>query len=175
MLLIDGDIVLRGIEYEDADFLRHMINDPEIEFMVLGWSQPVSKRRQLAWIDSLRDNDMKLIIDLNGSAVGMASITDIDYKNSVACLNIKISQNKYRGKGIGSKTIKLLIQYGFEELNLNCLVANILEYNTASRRLFEKFGFLAEGVLRERAYKKGRYHNVVPYSLLRREYNARDW
>ncbi|MGB4386110.1 MAG: GNAT family protein [Caldicoprobacterales bacterium] len=174
MLLIDDDLKLRAIEYRDADFLREMINDPEIEKMVLGWSLPVSEQKQIEWINNLKVDDMKFIIDLNGQAVGMASITNLDFKNSVAGLNIKIGSGEYRGKGIGTRTINLLIKYCFDELNLNCLTANILEYNIPSQKLFEKCGFRRDGVLRSRVYKGGKYHNVYAYSLLRSEYKKNE-
>lgn len=170
MIFIDQELILRAIELKDANLLREMINDPEIENMVVGWSLPVSERKQTEWIDNLNsDDDIKLIIEVNDVAVGMASISNLDYKNSTSNLNIKIS-NSYRGKGIGTRTIKLLVNYCFNELNLNCLTANILEYNKISQKLFKECGFIKDGSLRSRVYKKGCYHNLLVYSLLRSEY-----
>lgn len=170
MLLIDKEIVLRAIEEKDGTLLKEMINDPELEYMVLGWSLPVSERRQREWINNLSSNDMKFIIEVNETAIGMASVTSVDYKNSLASVNIKIKSNSDKGKGHGTRTINLLINYCFNELNLNCLTASILEYNTASQKLFEKCGFIKEGTLRSRIFKRGCYHNVYTYSLLRDEF-----
>ena len=170
MLLVDDDIVLRAIEEKDANLLQEMINDPEMENMVLGWSLPVSAKRQVEWINSLKADDLKFIIEVNMIAIGMASISSLDFKNSVANLNIKIKSNEYKGKGIGTRTIRVLIKYCFDELNLNCLTANILEYNNLSQKLFEKCGFKNDGILRSRIYKRGKYHNILSYSLLRSEY-----
>lgn len=167
MLLIDGDLVLRAIEHKDATLLKEMINNPEIEKMVIGWSLPVSEQKQIEWINSLRADDIKYIIEIKGIAIGMSSITGLDFKNSVANLNIKIKNDEYKGKGIGTRTIKLLIKFCFDELNLHCLTANILEYNILSQKLFEKCGFKKDGVLRSRVYKRGKYHDVYAYSLLR--------
>ncbi|KNY26381.1 sugar transferase [Pseudobacteroides cellulosolvens ATCC 35603 = DSM 2933] len=170
MLLIDENIVLRAIEEKDANFLKDMINDPELENMVIGWSLPVSSKIQAEWINNLNSDDMKFIIEVNLIAVGMASISSFDFKNSVANLNIKIKSDEFRCRGIGTRTIRILINYCFDELNLNCLTANILEYNNPSQKVFEKCGFKKDGVLRSRIYKRGKYHNVLSYSLLRREY-----
>jgi RimJ/RimL family protein N-acetyltransferase len=170
MILIEGNLILRAIEIKDATFLQDMINDPELENMVLGWSLPVSEHKQIEWIKGLNANDMRFIIEVEGLAIGMASITKVDLKNSVANLNIKIKKDEHKGKGIGTKTIRLLIKYCFDELNLHCLTANILEHNKPSQILFEKCGFKKDGVLRSRVYKRGKYHNVLAYSLLRSEY-----
>ena len=44
---IKGKIVtLRAVELEDMELLRGMLNDPEMEKAVVGWSFPVSKYSQ---------------------------------------------------------------------------------------------------------------------------------
>lgn len=170
MILNDNNIILRAIEQKDGFLLKEMMNDPEIERMVLGWSFPVSEKNQTDWINNLKANEPRFIIEYNTEAIGLATITSLDYKNSTANLNIKLQNGDYKGKGIGTKTIQLLVEFCFEELNLNCLTANILDYNLPSQKLFEKCGFIKEAILRSRVYKKGKYHNVLVYSLLKSEY-----
>ena len=170
MILIDNNVILRAIEQKDGFLLKDMMNDPEIEYMVIGWSFPVSEKNQTDWINNLKSNEPRFIIEYSNEAIGIASITNLDYKNSTANLNIKLQNGDYKGKGIGTRTIQLLIKFCFEELNLNCITANILEYNIPSQKLFEKCGFYKEATLRSRVYKKGKYHNILTYSLLRNEY-----
>ncbi|MCC5909795.1 MAG: hypothetical protein JJT76_05100 [Clostridiaceae bacterium] len=44
---LKGKIVtLRAIEEEDLEMLRDIINDPEVERLVVGWSLPISKAQQ---------------------------------------------------------------------------------------------------------------------------------
>lgn len=172
MELIDNELKLRAIECGDAKLLQEMINDPAIESMVVGWSLPVSQQKQMDWINSLKPEDMKFTIQLEQNAIGMASITGLDYKNSTAGLNIKIKSSEHKRKGLGTRIIKLLVNYCYLELNLNCLTANVLDYNIASQKLFEKCGFKQDGVLRSRVYKGGKYHNIIAYSLLRNEYES---
>lgn len=174
MNIVTRDITLRAIEHDDMQLLKDLINDPEIEKMVVGWSFPVSTHQQVSWINNLINDtkNVKFIIDVrNIGAVGLASLTKIDYKNRTATINIKLkNDNNVRNKGIGYKAIKMLIDYAFNELNLNCLYANILIYNIASQKLFEKCGFVLEGTLRSRVYKSGKYHDLCSYSLLRSDY-----
>lgn len=178
MNIISDDIVLRAIEQEDAQLLKDLINDPAIEKMVVGWSFPVSTHKQINWINSLGNdlNNVRFIIDVkNIGGVGLASLTQIDYKNGTATINIKIKNDEeIRRKGIGYKAIMALIDYAFNQLNLNCLTANILSYNHASQRLFEKCGFICEGTLRHRVFKNGEYQDLLSYSLLRSEYYERN-
>lgn len=172
MYLIDDTLVLRAIEKEDNGLLKEMINNPEIEKMVVGWSFPASDMRQDKWYENtiFNNGEVKYIIEYNGVAVGMAAITRIDFKNSTANIDIKIANEENKKQGIGYRTVSLLKKYSFEELNLHCLTASILEENIASRKLFEKSGFVLEGKRRNRVYKAGTYHNLYDYSILKDEY-----
>lgn len=173
MILKDNEVILRAIEESEAELLRDMINNPEMENMVVGWSFPVSKAEQIRWIQeqSKDTRSKRYIVDVNGDGVGMASLTDIDYKNSVCVINIKLMDSA-KGKGIGYRVIMLLLNYCFNELNLHCVTSSVLEYNIPSQKLFEKCDFKKDGVLRKRVYKNGKYHDLFEYSMLKEEFNA---
>ncbi|KKB40914.1 GNAT family N-acetyltransferase [Bacillus thermotolerans] len=174
MIISNENITLRAIEVEDMELLKELINDPNIERMVVGWSFPVSTYQQINWINNLKNDNknIRYIIDVQETgAVGVASLTSIDFKNGTATVNIKLKKDdSARKKGIGYKAITMLSKYAFNELNLNCLVANILAYNIASQKLFEKCGFSFEGVLRNRVFKNASYQDLHSYSLLRSDF-----
>lgn len=174
MIINYEDITLRAIEESDLELLKEMINDPEIENMTGGYSYPVSTYQQRKWFEELsnRQDEIRLIIDTKEyGAIGVVMLTDIDWKNRTAQTHSKItSKNDLRGKGYGTKASKALIKYAFRQLNLHCLYSYTLEYNIASQRVREKCGFKKEGVLRERVYKNGDYHNVIVWSILRGEF-----
>ena len=100
---------------------------------------------------------------------GTAAISRIDWKNRRCSIDIKLIQ-EFQGKGYGNETITLLIKYIFEELNMYRIFVNILECNTRSIELFEKMGFIKEGIQRKAIYKNGQYNNLIMYSLLKEEY-----
>ena len=171
MNLIKENIKLRAIEQDDRELLKELINDPEVEKMVVGWSFPVSTEQQINWISNQANDkkNVRFIIDINNvGAVGIVSLSGLDFKNSTAIINIKLKkEDKLRKQGIGYRAINMLIDYAFNQLNMNCLIANILHYNTPSQRLFEKSGFVLDGKLRSRVYKNGSYQDLLTYSLLR--------
>lgn len=174
MILQDDVVLLRAIEEKDAEVLMDLINDPEIENSVYGWSYPVSLSEQKKWIANLSNgSSVRYAIDYDQQTVGMAIISSVDMKNRSANMNIKLVKAA-RGKGIATHAVALMVRYCFEELNLHCLTANVIERNIGSRKLWEKFGFLQDGLLRDRVFKNGQYHNVVSFSLLKEEFYARD-
>lgn len=173
MILKDNEIILRAIEETDAELLRRMLNDPETERMVVGWSFPVSMTDQVKWIQNQKNDssNKRYTVEVDSQAVGMASLTDIDFKNSVCEFNIKLD-SEAKGKGIGYRVVNMLLRYCFNELNIRCVTAEILDYNIPSQKLFEKCGFKKEGQLRQRVYKNGGYHDLFAYSILKDEFST---
>lgn len=175
MELRGAGVTLRAMEKRDNELFKRMVNDPEVEAKVIGWSFPSSDEGQSAWYGAeaaaygTDTHKVRYAVDVEGACVGMAGLHGIDYKNASASVDIKLAAEA-RGRGIGTAAIGLLVKYAFEELNLHCLQADILEGNHASRRAFEKSGFVLEGVLRERVYKGGRYQNVCMYAVLKEDY-----
>ena len=98
-------------------------------------------------------------------AIGTVILSDIDYKNGNAEVHIKLIKD-CQGKGYGTDIVKAIVKYSFEELRLHCIYSHINEYNVASKAMFEKCGFEKDGIIRDRIFKKGRYHNVFLYSIL---------
>lgn len=172
MNIYGENIILRGIEADDNNMLLELINDPETERLLGGSSFPVSEYSQKKWFDSTSgaSDTLRLIVapknDIS-KALGTIILSDIDMKNATAQIHIKLSPNGGRGRGYGTDAIKALSKYAFLELRLNCIYAEILEYNAVSRKVFEKCGFCHEGTLRCRVFKNGRFTNVESFSLLK--------
>lgn len=167
------NVVLRAISMKDANLLMELINDAETEKMLGGSSFPVSLEGQEKWISAQtgRIDVLRCIVALkeNEEGIGTVILSDIDTKNGVAQVHIKMDKQRGRGKGYGSDALNTIVNYAFGEMRLNCIYADVLEYNTVSQKLFEKCGFHRDGVLRSRAFKGGRYINVVSYSRLKED------
>lgn len=172
---IQGEnVVLRAISMKDADLLMEIINDASIEKMLGGSSFPVSIEEQEKWIVAQfgKKDILRCVVSLKGNedtGVGTVILSDIDYKNGVSQVHIKMDKRHGYGKGYGTDAINTLVDYAFDEMRLNCIYAEVLEYNIASQKLFEKCGFHRDGMLRSRVYKGGEYINVVSYSRLKED------
>lgn len=172
MNLHGNKIVLRALEVQDMPFLREMINDPEMEKMVVGWSFPVSEKQQLDWYNRIiGDNiNIRFAIEYENRFVGVSTLTHIDWKNRAAHQGIKLCKDTPKGKGIGTEAVMVTMKYAFEELQLNRLYGSILEYNIASQKLYTKCGWKIEGTYRQSVFKNNEYHDELAVSILRGEY-----
>lgn len=172
MNIYGKEIVLRAITLNDAPLLLEIINDPETERMLGGSSFPVSLEGQNKWIhDQMGRKDILRCIvaakDDEENALGTVILSDIDYQNGIAQVHIKLGKGKVRGKGYGTDAINTIVKYAFDEMRLNCIYADVLEYNIPSQKLFEKCGFKRDGILRARVYKTGRYVDTISFSRLK--------
>nr|HET6904382.1 GNAT family protein [Ktedonobacteraceae bacterium] len=74
----------------------------------------------------------------------------------------------YWGQGIMTEAVRAMIQFGFEHMGLHRIEAEVMPENTASVRLLRKLDFQEEGVLHERSFWKGGFHDLAIFALLKR-------
>ncbi len=73
---------------------------------------------------------------------------------------------EFQGKGIVTEAIKLVVDYGFNDMNMHSLEAVIDPENTASARVLEKNNFIKEAHFKENGFYDGKFIDAVVYSLL---------
>lgn len=77
------------------------------------------------------------------------------------------------GQGFATEAARAAVAFGFQELGLARIYAQVLAGNTASLGVLDKLGMVNEGVKRQHVSKARRLHDVVIYGLLRDEWSAR--
>lgn len=167
----ESQVVLRPVVISDAELLMELNNDPEIAKYVVGTPCVVTLTEQMQWMERIASerNVKRFVVEYSGLAIGTIIISEINYPNLTANLNIKLLKSA-RGKGIGKQSVKLALQYCFDCLEMSCITAHVLEYNKASLALFESCGFVREGVLRSRVIKQGKRFDLVSFSIIRGEF-----
>ena len=75
-----------------------------------------------------------------------------------------------RGKGLMREALTAALDWGFTEMQVNRIEAQIHPHNEPSLRLARNLGFQQEGLLREVAHWGGSYHDLLQLGLLRRDW-----
>jgi len=112
--------------------------------------------------------DLHLGIFRDGLLVGMISLHNIDYLNHKAHIGYWLDADN-EGKGIVTDAVRVLIEYGFTELELNRIEIKAGVNNIRSRAIPERLGFTLEGVAREADYVNGIYIDLAVYGLLKKD------
>lgn len=168
-------IYLRAMEPEDMEMYREMINDSEVSRTVVGWSFPVSRKEQMDWYNRVvSDVNKRFTICMleDDKPVGMVTLTDIDLVNRSAFHGIKLHPACPKGKGVGTDAVMTLMEYAFNQLNLNRLDGEWFLYNKASKQLYEKCGWHEEGIKKQAVFRNGEYHDLAICGVLKEDYLA---
>ena len=78
------------------------------------------------------------------------------------------------GQGIATEAVRALVDYGFREIVLARIYAQVIAGNDVSMRVLDKIGMVREGVKRQHVRKGHRLHDVTIYGLLRSEWGLED-
>jgi len=98
--------------------------------------------------------------------VGVVALRDIyGWPTHFASTGYSVD-HAYEGRGIITEAVRAVIQFGFEELNLNRIEACRMRENVASKRVMDKLGFEEEGVIRRGLLVQGHWEDQVLSSVL---------
>jgi diamine N-acetyltransferase len=144
-------IRLRKIEPTDIPYLYQWENDARM------WADsdthnPLSQADLREYVvsstgDIYRDGQLRLMIDEDGSTMGCIDLFDFDPRNRKAAIGMYIAPHA-RGRGIGTKAVKLIEEYAFGFLKLRMLYAIIATKNTACSTIYKKEGYEPSSILK---------------------------
>ncbi|HEU5015499.1 MAG TPA: GNAT family protein [Roseiflexaceae bacterium] len=105
--------------------------------------------------------------------IGFVALFNIEWNNGACMTAIGIGEPEYRGKGYGSDALRLILNYAFNELNLYRVGLDVISYNTAAIRAYERAGFQHEGAMRGAVLRDGVRSDRMIMGILRDEWRAR--
>lgn len=150
-------LILRKFEENDAGRLFLMDSDPEV--VKYTGSLPVKDRSE-------SENIIRMIQkQYNEHGTGRLAVIEqqsglfIGWCGLKFCIEANGYKNfhdlgyrflpEYWGKGYASEAAKASIEYGFKELNLDVIYADVHHENAASHHLLKKLGFIKTGEFTE--------------------------
>lgn len=130
-------------------------------------------KMQMEWFNSLQnDSSRKMFMILHENVkIGICGLIDIDYKNKNANIAIIIGKTQLHTKGLGTMALSNLLNYGFKEIGLHRIGADVIEYNKTSIHLFEKSKFKIDAVQRDGIWRNNRWWNMYSMSILKDDFN----
>ena len=78
----------------------------------------------------------------------------------------------YRNQGYGSEAIRWILNWGFNSAGLHRIGIKTFDYNDGARRLYERLGFMREGLARESVLHDGKWCGEFEFSMLEQEWRA---
>lgn len=108
---------------------------------------------------------LRWVISLDGEAIGIIGFHTYTqgHKGSI----VYAINPQHWGKGYITEAIQAITQYGFENLDLKRIDAEVLPGNTPSEKVLEKNGFKHEGFLQQWLQWGGKYYDVNMYGKVK--------
>lgn len=147
---------------EDAEYLRNMDSD----FVMPGSIESFEKSHE----KSSNSMEFRLRTLENDTLIGFVALFSIEWNNQCGKMAIGIGDPNFRGKGYGTDALRLILRYGFCELNLHRIGLDVISYNQRAIHAYQKVGFQVEGTLRESVLRDGQKYDRILMSILRSEY-----
>ncbi|MDO9576520.1 MAG: GNAT family protein [Candidatus Cloacimonadales bacterium] len=173
--LIGKKLYLSPICVEDAEQYCEWLNDFEIAKNLLIFNRQLSLEKEKAILNDMVKNDAQVfgIIDMEtDKLLGNCSIFCINERNRKAEVGIFIGDKDYLSKGYGTEALSLLLDYGFNVLNLNNILLEVFGFNKRAIRSYEKVGFKLIGKRREAIILGGEKHDELYMDILASEFES---
>lgn len=103
--------------------------------------------------------------------IGFIAFDGINWINRDSYVAIGIGEPDFWSKGYGSDAMRLMLRYGFTELNLHRISLTVFEQNPRGIHSYEKCGFKHEGRIREFLLRDGKRSDMLYMGILRREWD----
>lgn len=102
--------------------------------------------------------------------IGFTYLSDIAEQK--AEFGIVIGEKEFQGRGMGTEATKLMLDYGFNILNLHNIMLKAFAYNEAGIRAYQKAGFQEIGRRREVKKINGKRYDMIYMDCLATEFDS---
>lgn len=161
-----GSVIIRAARLSDAVGWCVIANMPLYRH---GTLRPPFQRVEMVekWLAGLGSDTTAIVAERDGVLVGTGSLQQYAGRRAHAATIGMGVRDDCHGQGIGSKLLEALLDTADNWLNIRRTELSVYTDNDAAIGLYKKFGLEVEGVLREYAYRDGRFSDVLTMARLR--------
>jgi ribosomal-protein-alanine N-acetyltransferase len=168
---------LREIEEHDAEQVYAIFSDPLVmeyyncdpfsdldvaRTAIAKISEKFRTKTGIRWGITLKNEDLVI------GTCGYNSLVPMQFRGEIGYdLN-----RDYWKQGIMCEALQAMLAFGFDQMELHKIEAEVMLGNDASDRLLKKLGFKEEGVLRKHGFWKGAFHDLRIFGLLNEDFVA---
>jgi RimJ/RimL family protein N-acetyltransferase len=173
-IFIKGEkVYLRAYKGEDLAMVTRLENHPDPR-ETLFYALPTSEETQQEKLNAMVKDPNTILLTICSNAdhqpVGQTALVRIDWVGKMGTFYLGIADKENWSKGYGSETVKLILEYSFNELNFNRVQLHVAEKNSAAVKIYKRNGFKIEGTLREAMFQHGKYWDFYLMGILKSDW-----
>ncbi|WP_216205575.1 GNAT family N-acetyltransferase [Amycolatopsis aidingensis] len=164
------------LDQRHLDGLWQSLQDPEVIRLTgthVVFTREYVAERLAGWPGAAHRADWAITAVEDGGFLGDAALNELDEANESMSFRIALSGPAEFGKGYGTEATRLVLDFAFGMVGLHRVGLEVFAHNPRARRVYEKCGFVREGVLREALYWEGERHDVLVMSVLATDHRLR--
>jgi len=169
-MLQEGNIILRPLRADDATVLAQLANNRKIWINVrdvLPSPYSIDDANNFIRFTQKENPQMSFAITFDEQLCGMVGLVgQTDVYKKTAEIGYWIGE-PYWNKGIATIAVKLLTQYGFDQLDFIRIHTGVFEYNIGSMKVLTKNGYTKDGVFRKSILKNGQIFDEHRFSKIK--------
>ena len=136
-------------------------NKDTVKKMIGHFERDFNKKSRVKW-GIFNNVDKKLM--------GIIEAQDFNQKVNMVTIGYFLAES-FWGRGIATQSVKVLLEFLFEEVNVNRVQAEVMPLNMNSKKVLLKNGFIKEGTLRQATLWSGKgIVDLEIYGLLKEDY-----
>ncbi|MBQ2938341.1 MAG: GNAT family N-acetyltransferase [Clostridia bacterium] len=172
--LVGERIYLSPRSVEDAEKYTEWMNDFETTDYTGRSYQLMTIEAEKKYLEEhINEEAVFAIIDSSeDKLIGTVGLHQVNHFKRKAELGIFIGDKEYREKGYGTEAIRLILDYGFNYLNLNNIKLDLMEFNKRALACYKKCGFKEYGRRRKCEFINGKYYDIIEMDILAEEFEG---
>lgn len=172
--LVGTKCYLSVVNPEDYPLYTTWVNDLEV---ALGLGLAPKQITQLAEREILEqlsksEYNFAIVDKETHKVIGNAGLPRFDQINQNGEVGIFIGDKSYWGNGYGGEALSLMLDFGFNILNLYNIRLSVFEFNEPAIRCYEKIGFKEAGRIRGARMMGGRRYDQIYMDMIASEYES---
>jgi RimJ/RimL family protein N-acetyltransferase len=174
--IVGQKVCLGPVQRRLLPLYQHWLNDFEVARTLMIQMRSVTLEAEEAWYDRITKSQRDVVFAIYERTglrpIGNTGLHNIDHFNRTADFGILIGEKACWGKGYGTESTRLMLDYAFSTLGLHNILLQAFDYNQRGMRAYEKAGFRTIGRRREAHRLGGQACDIVLMECLSTEFRG---
>lgn len=170
---IEGEkVYLSPMNLEDIEKYVKWMNDFSTTDGLGSSSKVTTFESEKSWLINNMDKkeqQFAIVLKETDKLIGNCGFVDINHLHQRGEVGLFIGEEENRSKGYGTEALSLLVEYGFNYLNLKNIMLKVFSFNKRAIKSYEKVGFKVFGKRTEVYYLNGKWYDEYFMEILRKE------
>lgn len=173
------NIRLRALTETDIPKTLEWNNQEDIKEFYAGHPFPINMEMEKEWYSKITKSNFPTSVFgiehiSENKLIGLSFLKNINLIHRKAEFAIFIGDEQARGKGFSKEATIQTLKFGFNSLGLNRIFLSVQANNEIAIKLYEKVGFVKEGLLRNSAFKNGFFLDEIIMGILSKDFKIND-